>query len=200
MVSDFTVVVERLRSLFDKVELIHNEIKDTLTELDKINDLNTEGVIVIKTTKDKDSEEKININETLRTKFIGPNSLFVKYLHPSVIDGGCGKLEPGFYNLKQYHEDIFAIGIKRLKEWDSGFYRNKDTRETQLLIHVNIGHACTIIVDGLPNNEIVFKVYFHMNDIGDNEMTSVPHDVEDISDARLLKVYDALEDYLMNKK
>jgi hypothetical protein len=80
--------------------------------------------------------------------FSGADSIFVAHLNADTVHGGRGQLGKGITGLERWQEDARWIDEARLKGWPSGFYQNRDTKATQLLI--NTGRAA-ILVDGLPN-------------------------------------------------
>jgi hypothetical protein len=80
--------------------------------------------------------------------FAGPGSIFVTHLNADTVQGGRGQLGKGIAGLSRWQEDARWIDETRLKGWPSGFYQNRDTKATQLLI--NTARAA-ILVDGLPN-------------------------------------------------
>ncbi|SAK59160.1 hypothetical protein AWB81_01801 [Caballeronia arationis] len=99
------------------------------------------------------AHEQERERESLKA-FIGPESIFVSYLNSGAVTGGRGGLGRNSRSLKRWQEDAFWIEESRLKSWPSGFYQNRDTKATQLLINTE---RAAVLVDGLPDANA--KVY-----------------------------------------
>jgi hypothetical protein len=99
------------------------------------------------------AHEQERERESLKA-FIGPESIFVSYLNSSAVTGGRGGLGRNSRSLKRWQEDAFWIEESRLKSWPSGFYQNRDTKATQLMINTE---RAAVLVDGLPDANA--KVY-----------------------------------------
>jgi hypothetical protein len=103
--------------------------------------------------------------------FIGPQSIFVGNLNSETVQGGKGRLGKGVAGLIRWQEDAVWIEESRLKSWPSGFYQNRDTKATQLLINTE---RAAILIDGLPNpNAQVFVMRYGMK-IGFEPVAALP--------------------------
>jgi hypothetical protein len=103
--------------------------------------------------------------------FIGPQSIFVGNLNGDTIQGGMGRLGKGIAALARWQEDAYWIDETRLKNWPSGFYQNRDSKVTQLLINTE---RAAILVDGLPShNARVFVMRYGMK-VGFESVEALP--------------------------
>jgi hypothetical protein len=103
--------------------------------------------------------------------FIGPQSVFVGYLNGDTIQGGKGRLGKGTAALARWQEDAYWIDEARLKNWPSGFYQNRDSKVTQLLINTE---RAAILVDGLPSQNARVFVMRYGAKAGFESMETLP--------------------------
>jgi hypothetical protein len=117
-------------------------------------------------------------------------TLFQKYLSPQVYTDGRGFIKPN-KTFGQYEEDIAELSYEYLRPWPSGFYRNKDTKETQLL--VNVQDKYIFVVDHLPGTIGTIRVVTYSGTVS-FESTAVvfgPMNASGINTSEFLK--EALE-------
>jgi hypothetical protein len=121
-------------------------------------------------------------------RFVGPRSMFVNYLAPSVINMGRGYVAPN-KNLGTYTEDILVHGDPT--NWPSGFYTNEVNGESQLFINTK---SVMVFIDGLPSFDA--KVGISLK--GTHQAGSVGHMryVEDVDTETLMFIAQIVSEFL----
>lgn len=177
MMSD----ADKLDIAVKRIDDLEKLLASTLTVLDdhlQIARQNTESIInlntAIKVLKDVINESTVNktipsvvfnnstvpqskdIKATYKYSelFTGPNSLFVKHFFPSIITGGQGYIRHGHFT--QYEDDVLYSSFSRLKDYPTGFYRNKNTKDIQVLLNLDTVIVC---VEGMPTVNLNIQIY-----------------------------------------
>ncbi len=95
-----------------------------------------------------------NVTQVEKLKLWGGQSSILKFLSPTIIHGGRGFIKPTA-TFQQYEEDIMKADPDRVLGWPAGFYRNRDSKDEQLLVHVisTDNDRVSYCLDALPSND-----------------------------------------------
>jgi hypothetical protein len=178
--------LKRLQGIFDTAKIELDEIITMMEDTNIVSTDTSEITIPISPLKLVGGKEK-----TI-TPFKTLYNLFIKYLSPTAMEGGRGFIKPNA-SFNQYDEDIMLSDPARLLTWPNGFYRNRDTRETQLLLHVMCQSGQTVIfcIDKLPSLTNVIRIF------GRNVETDLALlDLQALSEDSLTEVFMELDNAL----
>jgi hypothetical protein len=107
---------------------------------------------------------------------VGMGSVFCEYLHPDVIRGGQGEIQPKCNDdIKRYSQDAMITEIKTLIGYPTGFYTNSQSKAMQFFVKTDQFLA---VVDGLPSEVAPLYIHFlgdptgwtHAQNLGPSEL------------------------------
>jgi hypothetical protein len=146
---------KRINNCIHNVRVLSEALNN---ELNEANSILTELLEMSKGINESNGTEvKSTIKEYggLINRLVGDSSIFTEYLSPSIIYNGKGFITVTD-DFKQYVNDIDEINAADLVNWPSGFYRNSNTMERQLLL---VTKSFIVLLDGLPVNTRMPFVY-----------------------------------------
>lgn len=204
MKSVLRVLTTRLAKLLDHQKAIALELEAVLQDIIQLGESeDSPGVpvpISLKSTDAIAAAAMVHDAQTIAQKVIaldrlaGPTSVFIRYLSPATIRKGRGFIKP-CETFQQYEEDVSSADCERVISWPSGFYRDRETKETQFLLSIpspiDEVKSLSVCVLGLPGNEGEVKMWVQLSDSTCSAFTFAHAEPGELN-----KLHDAIEEAL----